>query len=203
MEKKKIYLRFSVISSIILFAAISRLIPHPSNFAPIGGMALFGAAYYNKKYWALIIPVLSMWLSDLIVNNVVYGQYFDHFVWFYQGCYWTYSAFVLITLVGFFILKQIKVQNIIVAALSASLIFYLVSNFGVWFSTEMAFSRLRKRDYHSLLKSRRLHVENRSDNLRQLSYGNVRLRRKLIKSGHKATLQVWFLQYRTVNRKNM
>lgn len=137
MEKKKIYLRFSVIGSIILFAAVSRLIPHPANFAPIGGMALFGAAYYNKKYWALIIPVLSMWLSDLIVNNVIYGQYFDHFVWFYQGCYWTYSAFVLITLAGFFILKQIKVKNLIVAALSASLIFYLVSNFGVWFSTEM------------------------------------------------------------------
>jgi hypothetical protein len=137
MGKNKINLRFGVISGIILFAAISRLIPHPVNFAPIGGMALFGAAYYNKKYWALIIPVLSMWLSDLIVNNVVYGQYFDHFVWFYQGCYWTYSAFVLITLVGFFILRQIKVINLLAATLSASLIFYLVSNFGVWFSTEM------------------------------------------------------------------
>ncbi|MBN1463049.1 MAG: hypothetical protein JXQ69_06445 [Paludibacteraceae bacterium] len=137
MEKKKIDLRFSVISSILLLAAISRLIPHPSNFSPIGGMALFGAAYYSKKYWAFIIPVLTMWLSDLVVNNVVYGQYFPQFVWFYEGYYWTYSAFLLITLVGLVLLKRIKLKNLLAATLSASLIFYLVSNFGVWFSTNM------------------------------------------------------------------
>lgn len=137
MEKNIINLRFSVISAMILLAAMSRLIPHPANFAPIGGMALFGAAYYDKKYWAFIIPVLSMWLSDLVVNNVVYRQYFDHFVWFYQGCYWTYGSFVVITLAGFFILKKIKVMNLVAATFSASFIFFLVSNFGVWFSTEM------------------------------------------------------------------
>jgi prepilin signal peptidase PulO-like enzyme (type II secretory pathway) len=52
MNKNKINLRFSVITLIILSAAMSRLLPHPPNFAPIGGMALFGAAYFSKKYWA-------------------------------------------------------------------------------------------------------------------------------------------------------
>jgi hypothetical protein len=32
----------------ILLAALNRLIPNLANFAPIGGMALFGAAYYNE-----------------------------------------------------------------------------------------------------------------------------------------------------------
>ena len=134
MEKKQINLRFCVISLLILLAALSRLIPHPANFAPIGGMALFGAAYYTKRYWAFIIPIAAMWISDLILNNVVFGQYFDHFVWFYSGSLFTYGAFALIVLLGMFTLKKVHVPNLIVSALGASVIFFLVSNFGVWFS---------------------------------------------------------------------
>ncbi|MDD2300415.1 MAG: hypothetical protein PHU69_12360, partial [Fermentimonas sp.] len=84
---------------------MSRLLPHPPNFAPIGAMALFGAAYFSKKYWAFIIPIASMWVSDLILNNVIYGQYFDHFVWFYSGSLFTYGAFALIVVLGMFTLK--------------------------------------------------------------------------------------------------
>lgn len=54
MKTNKINLRFSVITLMILLAAMSRLLPHPPNFAPIGGMALFGAAYFSKKYWLLL-----------------------------------------------------------------------------------------------------------------------------------------------------
>jgi hypothetical protein len=137
MGKNKITLRFSIISMIILLAAMSRLVPHPANFAPIGGMALFGAAYYSKRYWVFIIPIVSMWLADLVLNNVVYAQYFDHFVWFYQGCYWTYGAFILIGLIGFLTLKKTRIQNLILASLLASIVFFLLSNFGVWASTNM------------------------------------------------------------------
>lgn len=137
MDKKKINLRFSIITLMILFAALSRLLPHPPNFAPIGGMALFGAAYYSKRYWAFIIPVASMWISDLVLNNVVYSQYFDGFVWFYSGSVFTYGAFLLITLFGMFTLKNVQVPNVIASALGASVIFYLVSNFGVWLSSGM------------------------------------------------------------------
>lgn len=137
MEKQKINLRFSVISVLILLAALSRLIPHPANFAPIGGMALFGATYYAKRYWAFIIPIVSIWISDLILNNVVYGQYFDHFVWFYSGSLFTYGAFVLIVLLGIPLLKKVCLPNLLGAALGASVLFFLVSNFGVWFSSSM------------------------------------------------------------------
>lgn len=137
MEKQKINLRFGVITGMILLAALSRLIPHPANFAPIGGMALFGAAYYSKRYWAFLIPIASMWISDLILNNVVYGQYFDHFVWFYSGSLFTYGAFVLIVLFGMLTLKKGRIPNLIVSALGASVIFFVVSNFGVWFSGTM------------------------------------------------------------------
>ncbi|MDR1273890.1 MAG: hypothetical protein LBK12_05005 [Odoribacteraceae bacterium] len=136
MDKQKINLRFGVITGIILLAAMTRLIPRPANFAPIGGMALFGAAYYSRRYWAFIIPIASMWISDVILNNTVYARYFDHFVWFYGGSLFTFAAFALIALFGMYALKRVRVYNLIAAALGASAIFFLVSNFGAWITMD-------------------------------------------------------------------
>lgn len=137
MNSNKIYFRFGTITLFVLLAALSRLIPHPANFAPIGGMAIFGAAYYSKKYWAYLIPIISMWISDLVLNNVIYAQYFDHFVWFYSGSLFTYGAFALIVLMATFTVKRVRVSRLLYTALGASVIFFLVSNFGVWFSSGM------------------------------------------------------------------
>jgi hypothetical protein len=134
MTKNQLNLRFGMITLMILLAAISRLLPHPPNFAPIGSMALFGAAYFSKRYWAFIVPIISMWISDLVLNNVVYGQYFDSFVWFYAGSLFTYSAFALIVLLGMLTLKKVRIPNLVASSLGASVIFFIVSNFGVWFS---------------------------------------------------------------------
>lgn len=135
--KQKINFRFVMVVVIILQAAISRLIPHPPNFAPIGAMSLFGAAYFAKKHWAFIIPIASMWLADLVLNNVVYAEYFEHFAWLYPGWYFTYGAFIVIVLLGFLLLKRISLKNIVFASLGASILFFLISNFGVWFSGTM------------------------------------------------------------------
>lgn len=137
MENKKINLRFGAISCMILLAALSRLIPHPINFAPISGIALFGAAFYGKKYWAFIIPIVSMWISDLIINNVVYAELFDGFVWFYSGSLFTYAAFVAIAILGMNALKRVTVSRVVASAMSASILFFALSNFGVWLSSGM------------------------------------------------------------------
>ena len=137
MSQQKIDMRFGTLCLLLLMAALSRLIPHPPNFSPIGAMSLFGAAYFSRKHFAILLPIAAMWIRDLIINNVVYAEYFDGFVFFYQGFYWTYSAFIVIAIAGFLMLKRIKVQNIIAASLLASLLFFLISNFGVWASGTM------------------------------------------------------------------
>jgi hypothetical protein len=81
-------IRFGTIVLLIFLATMSKLVPHPPNFAPIGGMTLFGATYFTKRYWAFIVPFVSMWISNLVLNNVVYGQYFDGFVWFPTASGW-------------------------------------------------------------------------------------------------------------------
>lgn len=57
MAKNKIVLRFSAITLLILLAALSRLIPHPANFAPIGGMALFGAFELSARRFPVLKQV--------------------------------------------------------------------------------------------------------------------------------------------------
>ena len=137
MKTQKIDLRIGIISLLILLAAFSRLIPHPPNFTSLGAMALFGAAYFSKRYLAFLVPLLAMWLSDLALNNILYAQYFDGFVFFYSGFYWTYAAFIGIGLIGILLLKMTKPHNILLASLSASILFFVVSNFGVWTSGVM------------------------------------------------------------------
>ncbi len=134
---KKFNIRFGVLLLMVAAAAMSRLLPHPHNFTPIGGMALFGAAYFSRRYLAFIVPFAAMWLSDLFLNNLVYAQlypdYSSGFAWFGNG--WVYLSFSLIVLLGFGWLQQVRWPRLLGASLSASVLFFLVTNFGVWLSS--------------------------------------------------------------------
>jgi len=127
--KKKHWIMMIVI---MIASAAMRIIPHPLNFAPIGGMALLGAAYIDKKWLAWIMPVFAFWISDLFLNNIVYAAYYDGFVLASTPFMFSAAAILIMVLVGSLLLKKIKIKNLILASLSASLIFFLVSNFGTW-----------------------------------------------------------------------
>ncbi|MDR1454067.1 MAG: hypothetical protein LBJ01_00285 [Tannerella sp.] len=134
MENKKVNLRFGIICAVILLAAVSRLIPHPAGFAPIVGMALFGAAYYSKRHWAYIIPIAAMMLSDFVLNTWVYSAHVDGLMFWFL---YTYGALALIVLMGTFTLKKMRILNMAGSAVGASVIFYVVTNFGSWLSSGM------------------------------------------------------------------
>jgi hypothetical protein len=132
MNSQKINLRFVALTLIILLAAFSRIVPHMPNFSPLGAIGLFGAAHFSKKWQAILIPLAATFLSDLFINNVIYGQYYPTFTWLSEGFYWQYGAYVLITLVGFIIFKKINVATVLTGTLASTAIFFLVSNFGCW-----------------------------------------------------------------------
>lgn len=129
--------RLLIISGLLLLAAVSRMIPHPYNFAPIGAMSLFGAAYFSNKKLAFALPLLAFFISDLFVNNILYADYYSGFVLISPGFYWTYGAMIAIVLAGIFILKKINFKRIVGGALSASVLFFVISNFGVWLTSPM------------------------------------------------------------------
>ena len=132
MQDNKVDIRFYVLVLLIFVAAFSRMIPHTLNFSPLGSIGLFGAAYFTKKWYALIIPISATWLSDLFINNVIYAKYYPSFTWFYEGFYWQYASYILIAVFGFFIFKKVSAGRVVAGALASSVIFFLVSNFGCW-----------------------------------------------------------------------
>lgn len=103
---------------IIGIAVVLRLIPHPANFAPIGAMALFGGTYLNKKY-ALAVPLFAMFVSDL-------------FLGFHNTMGFVYGSFLLTGIIGMWLRNHKNVRNVIGVSLVSSILFFLITNFGVW-----------------------------------------------------------------------
>jgi len=130
---KKLNLQTGVLSIIILLAAFTRIMPHPPNFSPMAAIGLFGAAHFAKKWQAFFIPLIGIWVSDLVINNYVYSSSSSNFVWFYSGFYWQYMSYILIIFTGLFIFNRgISLTKTFGGMMSSSGIFFLVSNFGVW-----------------------------------------------------------------------
>ena len=114
--------KFWVITLMIFGAAFVRLIPHPPNFAPIAAMALFGGAYFTKKWAAFIVPIAAMFVTDLILG-------------FHSTMWAVYLSFATIVVIGMLMIKQKKVTNILLASVTSSVVFFIVTNFGVWLSS--------------------------------------------------------------------
>jgi hypothetical protein len=104
--------------SLIIIGIVLRIAPHAPNFTPVAAIALFSGIYLNKKY-AFLIPLALMVLSDMFVgmHNVVI---------------FTWGGFLLTTLIGAWVKKHKGLLPILSGSLASSLVFYIVSNFGVW-----------------------------------------------------------------------
>lgn len=138
-SRQNITFKLLPIAGIIFLAALTRIIPHWFNFSPIAAMCLFGAAYVKDKRLGLVLPLAAMWLSDFFLNNFVYASYYEPQFWGFTWLanFWVYAAFGLVFGIGLVLSKKITATNVILSALGSSLIFFLVTNFEVWFSGTM------------------------------------------------------------------
>ena len=101
-------------------------------------IVLFGINSFKNNMYVFFIPLLALLASDLYLNNFVYNQSFgNQFVFFYKGAFFDYLAFVCIILLGKFIANKINPLNITLSAIFGAILFFVVSNFGVWVSTNM------------------------------------------------------------------
>jgi hypothetical protein len=129
-------MKYRIAIALVILAALTRLLPHPHNFTPIAAIGLFGAATFDRRWLMFIVPFAALFLSDLFINNVIYGQYYEGFAWFTS--IWIYAAFALVIVLGRVLLHlQVSTKNVVVASLSASVIFFLVTNFSVWAESGM------------------------------------------------------------------
>lgn len=126
---------FFIISSAVLL----RLFPHVPNFAPIGAMCLFGGVYLNRKYAAGII-LLTMLFSDYLLLYIhpfsaqvfTFSRIYPLTALLHSTTMYVYGSFLIIVGIGMWLKKHQSLQNTMLASLSASLLFFLITNFGVW-----------------------------------------------------------------------
>jgi hypothetical protein len=131
-------MKFRLALALIVIAALTRLFPHPHNFTPIGAIGLFGAAYFGHRWLALAVPFAALFVSDLLINNVLYREFYgEQFV--LVTSWWIYAAFGAVMLVGWALLRHQKIAPLRVglASLGASAVFFLVTNFSVWLESGM------------------------------------------------------------------
>jgi hypothetical protein len=135
---------------LVLIAALYRIIPgRPYGFAPQWAMAVFAGAVIKDKKWALIIPVLSMFISDLLYQ-VLYIGGVTNMQGFYEGQWQNYILFTLLVFVGFAI-KKLNVLQIAIASLAAPTLYFIISNFLVWASNGTTRGLDRPKTFNGLM----------------------------------------------------
>ena len=122
MKYKSINPRFIAVFSVILVAALIRLLPHWPNFTPIAAMALFAGTYFDRKQYAFAIPIAAMFISDLVIG-------------LHANMPAVYLSFVITVLIGMAIRKKVNVGSVRLASLSSAVIFFLITNFASWLAS--------------------------------------------------------------------
>jgi hypothetical protein len=105
---------------LVVVGVVLRIAPHPWNFAPIGAIALFGGAHFQRRWAGVVIPLIAMFLGDLVVGLHALIPVL-------------YLTYALIALLGTQ-LRDRRTSPLAIGggAVASSLIFYVLSNFGMW-----------------------------------------------------------------------
>src|ERR1700737_2036270 len=112
--------RFWLALALVVVGVVLRVMPHPWNFAPIGAIALFGGARFDRRYFAIGIPLLTMFIGDALIG-------------FHSLMPVIYATYALIAIIGMLLRdRQPTIPAVGGCVLLSSTIFYLTTNFAMW-----------------------------------------------------------------------
>jgi hypothetical protein len=111
--------RLFALAVLVTAGVAVRFIPHPPNFSPVAALGLFAGAHFASRRVALAVPLLILFLSDLVlgmsaITPVVYG------------------SFALVVGLGGALRGRLNPTRTASAALLSATLFYVLTNFGVW-----------------------------------------------------------------------
>ena len=110
--------------SFILILALARLIPHPPNFTPVIAVAIMSSYFFRNIYLSFATMLISMLIADF-------------FIGFYGHMIFVYISLLLITFAFFKTNWKINFKNLFIFGFIGSVIFFIISNFGVWAISSM------------------------------------------------------------------
>lgn len=120
MKNLSKYLAFGL----IIIGIISRFLPHPPNFTTIGATAVFSGALVARP-WNYLLPILILAVTDF-------------FLGLHQTMFFVYISFILtIFLSEMFLKKSLSPVRAGGLGVANALLFYLITNFGVWLTTPL------------------------------------------------------------------
>ena len=101
-----------------------------SGFTAVIAVALFAGITSNNKSNAFLLPLMSLFISDVLIEALHTLNLFPY-AGFYGGQIYNYALFILITLIGIGF-RNYKTAGIFAAALAGPTLFFIASNFMVW-----------------------------------------------------------------------
>ena len=120
MKQSKTIILLAVL--MIIAAAVSRVLIYPVSFSPLIAMALFGGSVLRDKKLAFVLPLVAIFLSDVLfeVFKVAPGFYGS-------AQFINYGLLALVTVFGFY-LKKISIISVGFFSVASCVVFYLLSN---------------------------------------------------------------------------
>jgi hypothetical protein len=120
--------RLGTLIVIVLAAAATRLLPHPPNLTAMTALALFGGAHFADRRLAFGVPLAALLVSDLAL-----GIFWNWDFRAIQAHMWVqYVCFAGIVSMGLLLSGRRGARRIGTVALSASCLFFIVTNFAEW-----------------------------------------------------------------------
>ncbi len=107
-----------MVYGLIIIGVIARLVPHPWNTTPVMAIALFGGTYLSKR-WAILLPLITIIASDAILG-------------WHNTMAFNWLAFALTGTLAWWVRPKPSAIRIFSASLLGSLLFFFITNFGVW-----------------------------------------------------------------------
>ena len=126
-------IKTSTVLILIAVLAFSRLIPHPPNFTPLLGMAVFAGARLDSKLFAILAPLTAMFLSDLIIG-------------LHSGMSIIYFAILVNVFFGFYLKDRLGPLLIGGTLISGAIIFFLITNSYAGNPTKVGFVYLHSKE---------------------------------------------------------
>jgi len=114
----------AIITGMVLAAAMFRLFPHPPNFTPIAAMAIFAGAHIADRRLALLVPLAAMFASDLLIG-------------LHSAIVLVYVSMAISVVIGMQLKNKIRFTTVAGASVLSSVLFFIITNFGVWLTTGM------------------------------------------------------------------
>lgn len=115
--------KFLIFCGIFITLSLSRFIPHPPNFTTLVALSFYVPVILGRKY--IFYLVLSFVITDILIG-------------YHNTTQWTWGSVIFIGILSSFF--KYEITHRICGALFSALLFYLITNFGVWTTGLYAFT---------------------------------------------------------------